>query len=98
MSFRTCCGRIGISPLRALIAEILEFLQDGLDIRLLPNTIQRQVVALLSVLTCGFLDSLFQHTTICRFLRGVANICPPDTQVPYMGSVSHAEIHHGGSL
>lgn len=61
----------------AAIADILEFLQDCLDAGLSPNTIQRQVAALSSILTCGSKDSLSHQPVIRQFLRGTTYLRPP---------------------
>lgn len=75
-AFCNWCDRVGVFPLQALIAQILEFLLDGLDSGLACNPIRRQVAVLSTVLTCGSLTSLSQHPTIQRFLRGATNLCP----------------------
>uniref|UniRef100_A0A2D4JIJ3 Uncharacterized protein n=1 Tax=Micrurus lemniscatus lemniscatus TaxID=129467 RepID=A0A2D4JIJ3_MICLE len=43
----------------------------------MPNTLQRQVVALASIISWGNLRSLSQHPRICSFIRGAKNIWPP---------------------
>ncbi|XP_034257295.1 uncharacterized protein LOC117654630 [Pantherophis guttatus] len=75
--FCTWCSRMGTDPSSVSVAHILDFLQDGLDKGLTPNTIRRQVAALSSVLSCGSLESLTKHPTVHRFLRGATNLRPP---------------------
>lgn len=54
--------------------SVAQILQEGLDRVLTPNTIQRQVAVLSSILSCGSLGSLTKHPTVCRFLRGTSNL------------------------
>lgn len=68
-AFCNWCDCVGVFPLQASIAQILESCQDGLDSGLSTNTIRRQVAALSTVLTCRSLISLAQHPTIRRFER-----------------------------
>ncbi|XP_032075361.1 uncharacterized protein LOC116510084 [Thamnophis elegans] len=68
----------GVRQLRsASIPVILEFLQDGLDKGLAPNTLRRQVVALSTILAPEGHHSLSRHPTIHSFLRGATNLSPP---------------------
>lgn len=53
-----CCDCTGVSALQASIVQVLMFLQDGLDRGLSPNTLRRQMAAILMVLTYGSLPSL----------------------------------------
>lgn len=47
-------------PSTALVAQVLDFLQDSLDRVLTPSTIKRQAAALSSVLSIGKLGVPFQ--------------------------------------
>ncbi|XP_058020623.1 uncharacterized protein LOC131188944 [Ahaetulla prasina] len=76
-AFCSWCQRAGVSPLRVSILHILEFLQEGLDKGLAPNTLRRQVAAISTVLSCDPLTSLSQHPSIRRFFKGAKNLCPP---------------------
>lgn len=76
-AFCSCCDWNGVQPLQASIVNILIFLQEGLSKGLSTNTLQRQVVAISLILTCGSLSSLSQHPLICWFLQGAGNLCPP---------------------
>lgn len=55
----------------------MDFLQDGLDKGLSPNTIRRQVAALSTILTWGGGQALSQNPTVQRFLKGATNLRPP---------------------
>lgn len=57
-----------VNSTRALVAQVLEVLQAGLDDSLAPNTLRRQVAALSSVLTFRSRDSLSHDPLICQFL------------------------------
>ncbi|XP_026531970.1 uncharacterized protein LOC113417692 [Notechis scutatus] len=71
------CSKGHIDPTSVSVAQFLEFLQEGLDKSLFPNTIHRQVATLASVLSCGDLESLALHPTLRRFIRGATNLKPP---------------------
>ncbi|XP_058042565.1 uncharacterized protein LOC131200144 [Ahaetulla prasina] len=64
-------------PSSVSLAQVLGFLQEGLDRGLSPNTIPRQVAALSSIWSCGNLESFTKHPTVCRFLRVATNLRPP---------------------
>ncbi|XP_060547192.1 uncharacterized protein LOC117673540 [Pantherophis guttatus] len=76
-SFSAWCSRASLSPTTVTIAHVLSFLQDGLKTDLAPNTLQRQVAALASVLAFGSTESLSRHPIIRNFLQGAANLRPP---------------------
>ncbi|XP_039203191.1 vomeronasal type-2 receptor 26-like [Crotalus tigris] len=56
---------------------ILEFLMDGLDKGLSPNTICRQVTVLATILTCDNATPLTHHPMVHSFLKGATNAKPP---------------------
>ncbi|XP_026535084.1 uncharacterized protein LOC113419749 [Notechis scutatus] len=71
------CHKSSINPLSPSIAQILAFLQDGLDRGLSPNTLRRQVAALSTVVSGSSSGSLSHHPRIRAFLRGASNLHPP---------------------
>lgn len=68
---RWCCKRMS-DPLSADHRLVLKFLQDGLDRKLKPTTLRRQVEALNSVLSTQEGSSLARHPLVSKFLRGAA--------------------------
>lgn len=71
-----CFGK-NVIPSQAPIHQVLDFLQEGLDNGLAPNTLKRQVAALSSVLVCGAFTSLTHHPLVHRFLWGATDLRPP---------------------
>lgn len=69
-AFSGLCFQKDLVPMEASTAHILDFLQDGLERRLLPSTLQRQVAALSPSLSCGSSGSLSQLPLIRQFLGG----------------------------
>ncbi|XP_034264110.1 uncharacterized protein LOC117660141 [Pantherophis guttatus] len=81
--FAGWCASRQLSPTSASLVEVLEFLQDGLDMGLSTNTLQRQVAALGTVLTFRKWGSLANHPRVKIFLRGAANLkLPPLHRYP----------------
>lgn len=76
-AFGTWCSRLQVEPSKALVTQVLDFLQDGLDRGLTPSTIKHEVVALLLVLSTGKSESLSKHPMVSRFLKGTTNLRPP---------------------
>lgn len=56
---------------------VLDFLQEGLNRKLRPATLRRQVTAIDSVLSVHNGNSLARHSLIQRFLKGVTLQSPP---------------------
>lgn len=71
------CHPKDIVPSQALTHQILDFLQEGLDAALSPNTLRRQVATLSSVLLFRSNTSLAQNPLIRCFLNGATNLRPP---------------------
>lgn len=63
------CKRRSKNPVKADHNLVLDFLQDGLDKKLKPATLRRQVAALDSVLSVQRKVSLSRHPLVCRFLK-----------------------------
>lgn len=64
-----------VDPISASPQLVLEFLQDGLDKKLKPATLRRQLAALDSVLRGN--DTLGRHPLIQRFLKGATLMDQP---------------------
>lgn len=78
--WKTYCGWClskHIVPVDSSVSHALEFLQDGLEKGLLPNTIRRQVPTLSTILTWGEGQPLSHHPLVWRFLKGASNLRPP---------------------
>lgn len=78
--FQVWCGESRFSLEQPNISLILDFLQDGLDLGLSPNTLRVQV----SALSALYDTSLSQVTWVSRFLNAadrlrprIKNLCPP---------------------
>ncbi|XP_039218894.1 uncharacterized protein LOC120316851 [Crotalus tigris] len=76
-SFCTCCSGHKVELSAISVPIVLEFLMDGLDKGLSPNTIRRQVAALATVITCDNAVPLALHSMVRSFLKGATNIKPP---------------------
>ncbi|XP_058021205.1 uncharacterized protein LOC131189221 isoform X1 [Ahaetulla prasina] len=74
--FASWCSKRNLAPTEASTSRILDFLQDGLDAGLSPNTLRRQV-ALASIRVCRARGSLSQVPLIWEFLRAASNLRPP---------------------
>lgn len=75
--FAAWCATRHLEPTSASVAEVVDFLQAGLDLGLSPNTLRRQVAALGSVLPFEKWGSLANHPRMRTFLRGASNLKPP---------------------
>ncbi|XP_026528129.1 uncharacterized protein LOC113415103 [Notechis scutatus] len=75
--FCSWCAGHQLEPSGVSVAKVLEFLQDGLDKGLVPNTLKRQVAALTLVISVKGSTSLSQHPRVKAFLRGATNLRPP---------------------
>ncbi|XP_032069511.1 uncharacterized protein LOC116506048 [Thamnophis elegans] len=88
-----CSNRI--TSVSASVPQVLEFLQDGLEKGLSPNTLRRQVAALSTMLSWGGGQLLSQHPAVRRFLKGASNLRPPiRTQISHMGLVYGPHLPH----
>ncbi|XP_039192289.1 uncharacterized protein LOC120305049 [Crotalus tigris] len=76
-SFCTWCAGHRVELSGVSVPVVLEFLMDGLDKGLSPNTIHRQVAALTTVLTCDNATPLTHHPLVRSFLKGATNARPP---------------------
>ncbi|XP_053121856.1 uncharacterized protein LOC128331889 [Hemicordylus capensis] len=61
----------------ASIKHLLQFLQDGLDKGLKPNTLKRQAALLLGLISGRPQESLSSYPHLRRFLRGATLLSPP---------------------
>uniref|UniRef100_A0A8C6V4T6 Tyr recombinase domain-containing protein n=1 Tax=Naja naja TaxID=35670 RepID=A0A8C6V4T6_NAJNA len=71
------CSKAQVDPSSPSVAQLLEFLQSGLDKGLSPNTLRRQVAALSSVLSWTGCKSISSHPRVRSFLKGATNLRPP---------------------
>lgn len=78
-AFCRWCQRKAVESLRPTVADVLGFLQDGLDSGLRPATLRKQVAALASVVPMIDGLPLGRHRHISRFLRGAALQNPPQS-------------------
>lgn len=76
-NFCEWCANKGVSLSSVTIPVVLEYLMDGVDRGLAPNTIRRQVAALSTVFTCTNSTSLSHHPAVRSFIKGVTNTRPP---------------------
>ncbi|XP_015675314.1 heparan sulfate 2-O-sulfotransferase 1 [Protobothrops mucrosquamatus] len=76
-NFQSWYSRKQLSLAQITIPHILEYLLEGLERGLAPNTLRRQVAALSTVLSCDSVESLGRHPLIRSFLKGAANTRPP---------------------
>uniref|UniRef100_A0A8D0L1J2 Core-binding (CB) domain-containing protein n=1 Tax=Sphenodon punctatus TaxID=8508 RepID=A0A8D0L1J2_SPHPU len=67
----------GLDPCLARVQTILQFLQEGLEKGLRPNTLARQASAISSVLQSISGRRFLPHKHINQFLRAARNISPP---------------------
>lgn len=58
---------------------VLEFLQEGLEKKLKPATLRRQIAALDLVLSARSQSNLARHPLIGKFLKGATTRCPPQS-------------------
>lgn len=77
LMFVKVCGPLSICPTEASVAQVLKFLQKGLDGGLSHNTLRRQVATFSSVLGGKGHSSLSHLPLVKRFLKGAANLRPP---------------------
>ncbi|XP_013920590.1 PREDICTED: uncharacterized protein LOC106547849 [Thamnophis sirtalis] len=75
-AFSTWCSSRGHDLVRAIILQVLDFLQVGLDRGLAPNKIRRQILAISSVLLCDRSQTLTHHLMVRRFFKGASNLKP----------------------
>ncbi|XP_039207012.1 uncharacterized protein LOC120311509 [Crotalus tigris] len=71
------CNRNHVSLSQVTIPKVLEYLLEGVNKGLSPNTICRQLAALSTVFSWDSSESLSRHPTIRSFLKGVTNSNPP---------------------
>ncbi|XP_032081402.1 uncharacterized protein LOC116514077 [Thamnophis elegans] len=76
-AFSRWCLNHHLEASSATIPQVLEFLQDGLDKGLAPNTLRRQVAALSTILSSDTQLLISRHPQVKGFLKGESNLCPP---------------------
>ncbi|XP_042300634.1 uncharacterized protein LOC121918687, partial [Sceloporus undulatus] len=76
-AFKRWCKRKKKDFFRITVPTLLQFLQDGVDQGLRPNTVKRQISAVTSILPHDEAALISQHPHIRRLLKGVSNRSPP---------------------
>ncbi|XP_039189177.1 uncharacterized protein LOC120303551 [Crotalus tigris] len=75
--FGQWCDKKHVSLSQVMIPRVLEYLMEGVNKGLAPNTLRRQLAALSSILSWDSSSSLSRHPAIRAFLKGVSNTRPP---------------------
>ncbi|XP_039214584.1 uncharacterized protein LOC120315006 [Crotalus tigris] len=71
------CDKKHVSLSQVTIPRVLEYLMEGINKGLAPNTLCRRLAALSSILSWDSSGSLSRHPAIRAFLKGVSNTRPP---------------------
>lgn len=78
------CGRWRYHPQHPSVSEVLEFLRSLYDKGLGYSAINSHRSALSSILQVPGIDKIGEHVLVCRFMKGIYNLRPPQTRYTKM--------------